>query len=133
MEGRSLLPALRGQALEVVPVISEYHGEGIMRPSFMVRKGPWKYIYCHRSAPQLFNLEADPGEWDNRAGDPAVAAVEAELDDIVTKGQFDLDFIEKDVWDRLAQKQVVNQAMAINGTAWDYEVKANAAQQYVRK
>ena len=133
MEGRSLLPALRGQALDVVPVISEYHGEGIMRPSFMVRQGPWKYIYCHRSAPQLFNLEADPGEWNNRAGDPAVAAIEAELNAIVTKGRFDLDFIEKDVWARLAQKQVVNQAMAINGTAWDYEVNANAAQQYVRK
>jgi hypothetical protein len=30
-------------------------------------------------------------------------------------------------------KHVVNAAMAANGTAWDYEVRPNAAAQYVRK
>ena len=102
MEGRSLVPALRGEALEEVPVIAEYHGEGIMRPSFLVRKGAWKYIYCHRSAPQLFNIDEDPGEWVNRAGDPAVAKIEAELNAMITGGRFDLDAIEADVWARSA-------------------------------
>ncbi|WP_420859091.1 sulfatase-like hydrolase/transferase [Marivivens marinus] len=132
MEGRSLLPALRGAPLPDVPVISEYHGEGIMRPSFMVRQGAWKMIYCHGSAPQLFNLETDPGEWDNRAGDPSVAEIEAALLSVITDG-FDLEAIGRDVWDRLAQKQVVNAAMAANGTAWDYVVDQDAARQYVRK
>ena len=133
LEGRSLLPALRGQDIEVVPVISEYHGEGIMRPSFMVRKGDWKYLYCHRAAPRLFNLAEDPGEWINRAGDPGVAHIEADLDAIVTGGRFDLDAIEADIWARLPMKQVVNAAMAANGTAWDYEVRQDAATQYVRR
>lgn len=132
MEGRSLLPALRGAPLPDVPVIAEYHGEGIMRPSFMVRQGAWKMIYCHGSAPQLFNLETDPGEWDNRAGDPSVAEIEAALLSVITDG-FDLEAIGRDVWDRLAQKQVVNAAMAANGTAWDYVVDQDAARQYVRK
>lgn len=132
MAGRSLLPALHGEALEAVPVISEYHGEGIMRPSFMVRQGPWKYIYCHRSAPQLFNLEADPGEWNNRAGSPEVAEVEAALLRVIKDG-FDLAAIEREIWARLDQKRVVNAAMAANGTAWDYQVQQNAAALYVRR
>ncbi len=132
MDGRSLLPALRGEALSDEPVISEYHGEGIMRPCFMVRKGAWKYLYTHRAEPQLFNLEEDPGEWRNHAGRCEVAAIEAELNAIVTGGRFDLDFIEKDVWARLAQKQVVNAAMAANRTSWDYEVRINPSSQYVR-
>ena len=133
LEGRSLIQAIHGEPLASEPVISEYHGEGIMRPSFMVRKGDWKYIYCHRSAPQLFNLAEDPGEWANRSGDPAVGAIEAELNSVLTGGRFDLDFIERDVWARLPQKQVVNAAMAANGTAWDYRADTDPAKQYVRK
>jgi choline-sulfatase len=132
LEGRSLMPALRGETLAEVPVISEYHGEGIMRPSFMVRQGVWKYIYCHGCAPQLFNLDTDPGEWDNRAGETELAAKEAELLEIIT-GRFDLDFIARDVWDRLAQKQVVNAAMKANSTSWDFRIDQDAATQYIRK
>lgn len=133
LDGRSLKGALFGEALDDAAVISEYHGEGIMRPSFMVRAGDWKYIYCHRSDPQLFNLKTDPDEWSNAAGDPAFQEIEAALNRIVTAGRFDLDFIEKDIWARLPQKQIVNAAMAANQTAWDYKVETNPAKQYVRK
>jgi len=133
LEGRSLMPALRGETLEEVPIISEYHGEGIMRPSFMVRLGAWKYIYCHGSSPQLFNIDNDPNEWNNQAGQSQVKAIEEKLNSIITGGQFDLEFIAKDVWDRLEQKQVVNKAMKKNQTTWDYTVPQNTQQQYVRK
>ena len=132
LEGRSLLSAVQGAELEVVPVISEYHGEGIMRPSFMVRLGDWKYHYCFGSPPQLFNLAEDPDEWRNLAGDPGVAEIEARLNNVITGGVFDLEKIQTEVWDRLAMKQVVNDAMKANGTAWDYTVDQNAAAQYVR-
>lgn len=131
LDGRSLMPALRGEALPEVPVISEYHGEGIMRPCFMVRRGPWKYLYIHRSAPQLFHMERDPGEWDNLAGRPETAPIERELHEVVTSG-FDLDFIERDIWARLPQKQLVNRAMSLSGTSWDYRVDTDPAKQYVR-
>ncbi|MGB5870015.1 MAG: sulfatase-like hydrolase/transferase, partial [Albidovulum sp.] len=133
LEGRSLLPAIKGADLEVIPVISEYHGEGIMRPSFMVRLGDWKYHYCHGSDPQLFNLVSDPGEWNNRAGDPACHEIETKLNQVITGGYFDLDKIKSEVWERLPLKQVVNDAMKANGTAWDYVVDQNAAMQFVRE
>ncbi|NDW44778.1 choline-sulfatase [Ruegeria sp. PrR005] len=131
MEGRSLMPALRGEALGEVPVISEYHGEGIMRPSFMIRKGPWKYLYCHRSDPQLFNLDVDPGEWENLAGTPEAATIEAELAAVISD-RFDVDAIEREIWERLAQKQVVNAAMATNGTEWDYHPDPGDMTRYIR-
>lgn len=131
MDGRSLLPALRGEALPDAPVIAEYHGEGIMRPSFMLRQANWKYIYCHGSAPQLFNLADDPQEWNNLAGQVRVADIEAAMHAQILDG-FDLAAIEADVWARLPQKQVVNAAMAANRTAWDYQVQQDSAGRYVR-
>ena len=131
LEGRSLLPAIHGAELAVAPVISEYHGEGIMRPTFMVRLGDWKYHYCHGSAPQLFNLAQDPGEWSNMAGSAICADIEARLNAVITGGAFDLEKIRSEVWGRLAMKQVVNAAMQANRTAWDYEVKQDAST-YVR-
>lgn len=80
----------------------------------------------------MFYLDDDPGEWINRAHDPDVAAIEAALEYEITGGAFDLEFIEKDVWDRLAQKLVVNQTMARNGTSWDYRVEVDPSTQYVR-
>lgn len=133
MDGRSLLSAFQGSDIEIVPVISEYHGEGIMRPCFMVRKGPWKLNYIHGSRPQLFKLDEDPGEWSNLAGQRNYARAEKELTSLVTGGRFDLEFIQQDLWSRLAQKQVVNDAMEKNGTCWDYVVKDDAARKYVRK
>jgi choline-sulfatase len=62
-------------------VFAEYHGHGTRSGSFMIRKGPWKLIH-HLAAPhQLFNLEQDPRELENRYGlEPGVAAcLEKEL------------------------------------------------------
>ena len=58
--------------------------------------------------------------------------IERELNHVVAGGSFDLDLIEKDVWSRLAQKQVVQSAMERNRTSWDYRVEIDPATQYVR-
>ncbi|SHG83583.1 sulfatase-like hydrolase/transferase [Marivita hallyeonensis] len=133
LEGRSLLAAIQGADLDVIPIVSEYHGEGIMRPSFMVRLGDWKYHYCHGSAPQLFNLAEDPNEWTNRAGDADCQEIEAQLNKVVTGGTFDLAKIRSEVWERLPLKQVVNNAMKTNRTAWDYTVDQSSTGRYVRE
>jgi hypothetical protein len=99
----------------------------------MVRLGPWKYVYIHRANAQLFNLEDDPREWNNLCGKPEAEEIEKQLRELITGGRFDLDFLEKDVVDRLALKQVVNTAMAINKTTWDYHPEVNPSLQYVRK
>ncbi len=52
-------------------VFSEYIGLWGDQPGCMVRTGPWKLNYYHETKScQLFNLENDPGEIHDRAGDP---------------------------------------------------------------
>jgi choline-sulfatase len=59
--------------------VSEYYGHNISSGFAMLRRGDWKYVYhtrmndTHGPERELFNLSEDPGEWDNRAADPAQA------------------------------------------------------------
>ena len=50
------------------------------RPARMIRRGRWKLVaYAGHDAPQLFDLDADPGETRDLGADPAHAAVRREL------------------------------------------------------
>ena len=60
-------------------VMSEYHAIGSTSGITMLRKGNWKYVHCVRYAPQLFDLERDPAELEDRAADPACASTLAAL------------------------------------------------------
>lgn len=87
LAGKSLLllagaPSLAPPQLVVTPdedraVVSQYHSNMGNTGSFMVRKGPWKYIrFGHtlstfspeKYTPLLFNVDEDPGEAENLAG-----------------------------------------------------------------
>jgi choline-sulfatase len=52
-------------------VLSEYHGMGSTTGAFAVRAGKWKYVHYVKYPPQLFDLERDPEEMNDLAGDPA--------------------------------------------------------------
>ncbi len=57
------------------PALAEYHDGGSPCGVFMLRQGSWKLIdYAEGHPPQLFDLESDPRETRDRAGDPACAA-----------------------------------------------------------
>ena len=86
---------------------AEYCGLLGDRPAFMVRKGPWKLNYYHGyDTPQLFNLEEDPGEFRDRAGDPACAAVRNELMEIVRRS-WSGDFVENSLKQRAASRDFI--------------------------
>lgn len=61
-------------------VFSEYHAVGAVSGGFMLRRGKWKYHYYVGFPPELFDLDADPQETCDLAGDPACADVLADME-----------------------------------------------------
>jgi choline-sulfatase len=75
LDGRSLAPALAGDALPAVDVAVEYLAEGVKSPAVMLRRGRWKYLWCADDPEQLFDVGSDPHELSDRAAqEPEVCA-----------------------------------------------------------
>jgi choline-sulfatase len=86
LPGASLFDIVRGVAPRRT-VMSEYHAAGAATGAFMIRKGPFKYVYYAGMPPQLFDLDADPQEARDLANDTGyrglIAQCEAELRRVV--------------------------------------------------
>jgi choline-sulfatase len=76
-DGASLVPLLRGGTLAERSVLGEYLAEGALAPIFMIRRGPWKFIWSEPDPPLLFHLERDPDELENLAASPEHASLMA--------------------------------------------------------
>ncbi|MEM7271482.1 MAG: sulfatase-like hydrolase/transferase [Actinomycetota bacterium] len=83
LPGTSLLSVAGGADDPDRAVFSEYHGPSSTAASFMIRRGRWKFVrhLADGTPPQLFDLAADPDELDDRADEPAIEPLLAELDD----------------------------------------------------
>jgi choline-sulfatase len=69
-QGRSLQDFIAAPEENRV-ILSEYHDGGSPTGFFMIRQGPWKYVYYAGGHPcQLFNLETDPDELTDFGEDP---------------------------------------------------------------
>ena len=77
LPGASLFAVAQG-ATPARPVISEYHAIGSTAGAFMLRFRQWKYCHYVAHSPQLFDLESDPEELVDRAGDARFADILAE-------------------------------------------------------
>jgi arylsulfatase A-like enzyme len=79
MDGRSIVPLLRGSSAEsAAELLYEYYWEDAFphTPTVLaLRDGRWKYIYYHGvwDRPELFDLQDDPEERRNLVGVPAQA------------------------------------------------------------
>jgi arylsulfatase A-like enzyme len=104
VEGRSLLPLLRGEE-PAAPwrdcAFSEldYAFRGARRhlqrapgecQAWMARTARWKYVHHQGLRPQLFDLDADPLELVDRGDDPALASVRQEMKDRLAEWQLRL-------------------------------------------
>jgi choline-sulfatase len=84
LRGHSLLPLMRGgSGSHPGFAYSESHSEGNCTGSFLIRKGPWKYLYFTGDDPLLFNLNDELGEFRNLAGKPETREVQRELHSIL--------------------------------------------------
>jgi choline-sulfatase len=111
---------LDGSDVEEWEAISEFHSQGAHAPCFMIRRGRFKYVIIHGYESQLFDLEADPGEWHNLSGEPAYREVEDRLKERILE-LFDPDAIDRAVGESVRKRALVKRAMQITGTRWDVE------------
>jgi arylsulfatase A-like enzyme len=92
LEGRSILPLLRGGASAAWrdSVFSEidyafYQARNILAVGasdargYMIRTDRWKYLYFKGYRPQLFDLDSDPDEFADLGDDPGFGAVRNEM------------------------------------------------------
>jgi choline-sulfatase len=84
LEGNSLFQLLEGQTEYWSDTVycESFYG-GTPAPMFMVRKGRFKYTSCPINPSQLYDLENDPLELENLAGDPEFESVEKEFETLV--------------------------------------------------
>jgi choline-sulfatase len=121
MDGRSLVPLLSGDGpWSPRDVVAEYLAEGVTSPTVMVRRGRHKYVWCGDDPEQLYDLETDPHELVNVAGDPAHAQLCAQLRAEVAK-RWDMPRLERAVLASQHERRLVIEALRRGRpTRWDF-------------
>ncbi len=131
-DGVSLAPLMEGERDPERAVFAEYHGEGVLMTNAMVRRGRYKLMESNGFPARLYDLENDPGEWQDLADDPAHAAVREELQ-VALAETFDLAALEEDVQASRERRQVIRAAKAATGAPqWDYDPPPSGATSYYR-
>ena len=131
VEGRSLLP-VAGGAARAGSVAMEYAAEASEAPLVALRRGRWKYTRCVLDPEQLFDLEADPHEMANRAGEPGCGAV-LESFRAEAAARWDLAAFDAAVRESQARRWVGYEALR-NGAyyPWDYQPLQKAGERFMR-
>jgi choline-sulfatase len=115
--GHSLIPMMTGEGSDSHPgwIYTESNSESNCTGSFLIRKGPWKYMHFTWYDDMLFNLDEDPGEFVNRIEDADAQPIVAELKAILDS-QVDTEQVTKDAFvaqarirDRLAEGKTVDE------------------------
>jgi len=134
VDGRSLIPLATGSATDWPDtVLAEYTAEGVNAPILMVRKGPHKLITSSEDPPLLFDLEADPDETRNLAGDANAADAQAGLEAIAA-ATWDPPALDRAVRQAQAARRVVGGALATGvRSSWNHQPMRDAAKTYYRE
>jgi choline-sulfatase len=130
-DGQSLVPVIGGAA-RTEPVPMEYAAEGSYAPLVAIRDGRFKFVHCEIDPPQLFDLESDPRELTNLAGDPAHAGTVSEFMTKV-RSRWDMAAFDVAVRESQARRWVVYPALR-NGAyyPWEFQPLQKASERYMR-
>ena len=134
VDGKSVMALVSGEESTPRQIFSEYHSNGVYTTCFMIRRGPYKYIYIHGEEDQLFNLEDDPGETHNLIGQPPVADIATDLKRRILE-TFDAESIEQDVQATIRKRRLFKRWGEVTGTKWDchpdFDARKNSVTQYM--
>jgi choline-sulfatase len=130
-DGESLLGLAKG-GQRTAPVAVEYAAEGSYAPLVSMRYGKWKFNRCALDPDQLFDLEADPHEMTDLAGEPAHKGT-LDMLRVKSEARWDLDAYDAEVRQSQARRWVVYEALR-NGAyyPWDFQPLQKASERYMR-
>ena len=132
LDGASVMPLVGADADSERTVVGEYLGEGAVAPIFMIRRGPWKFVWSQPDGAQLFDVDADPHELRNLVGDQEHLDIVADFTSEVLQ-RWDADQILSDVRASQEARATVDRAMRQGRfSAWDYQPTTDAKNQYMR-
>ena len=100
-------------------IFCEYHGEGVMLPCFMVRRGDYKYTYIHQHEEQLFNVIADPDERKNLSAHAEYVELENRMRYAVL-ARFSPEQVLNYLELSRKRRAIVRAANKARGVSWDY-------------
>jgi choline-sulfatase len=133
IQGRSLGRLMRGEADTRPAVFGEHFDGGITAPRFMVRNGPYKLTMSSEFPWQLYDLDKDPLELENRAGDPAFAEIERELSSLA-RSTWDIESLTKAIEASQRRRRFLIDALGTGKhNYWDYVPPADTGPRYVRR
>ena len=98
-------------------MLAEYTAEGVTAPLLTVRKGPHKRITSPEDPLPLFDLDADPDETRNLAGDPGAAGI------------WDMPALDRPARESQAARRLAAGARS----PWDYQPVRDASKTYYRE
>jgi choline-sulfatase len=107
LPGAPLLDVVRGRVRRTV--LCEYHAAGAATGAFLIRKGPFKYVYYVGMPPQLFDLDADPQETRDLAREPGYAGLVADCERELRR------VVDPEAADRCARADQVARIAAMGG------------------
>ncbi len=121
LEGESLLPIAAG-AQRQADVVAELMSEGLADPVVMIRRKAYKFIGGPDHPSQLFDLESDPCELRDLAGDPGHADVVADFQARMF-AKWDFDTLKADILLSQKRRAIVQQAHGVGRPPhWDLVV-----------
>jgi choline-sulfatase len=133
IDGQSLLPLLHGANSGAADMaLGELLGEGAIAPLLMVRRGRYKYIYSEPDPEQLYDVEGDPNELNNLAGQSEYEAVRHAFHTEVMR-RWDMKGLYQEVIASQRRRRFIDQALRSGRyTAWDFQPYQDATQKYMR-
>ena len=132
-DGQSLYPLMAGGEPETNRIaVSQYAAECTANPIVMVRRGEFKYIMSEADPPMLFNLQDDPLEIHNLAGEPQLSEIESSLRSHVNE-RWNLEQVRADVVSSQQDRFAIHHATADDRQlSWDFQPVNDVAESYIR-